>query len=59
MTFRHYVAQGTVDSHIYETLESRADTVFEAIERIGANAQRRLALDCLFTKLGLLAGGAA
>ncbi len=37
----------------------RADVVLEAVERIGANSQRRLALDCLFTKLGMLTRGRA
>lgn len=32
----------------------RADVVLEAIERVGANANRRLALDDLFTRLGRL-----
>lgn len=36
----------------------RAELVLEAIERIGGNAQRRLALDDLFTQLGWLSRGA-
>jgi DNA polymerase-3 subunit delta' len=37
-----------------EPILERADLVLEAIERIGANANRRLALDDLFTRLALL-----
>ncbi|MHC4479608.1 MAG: DNA polymerase III subunit [Planctomycetota bacterium] len=38
-----------------EPFVRRAEIVLDAIEAIGANAQRRLALDSLFTRLGRLA----